>query len=85
MFSYVLVVRSPFAWVNGVIPKASKEDFNDQEFKLLIVRHPFERLVKPWDFLQFILFYLPRLVSAFRDKLERCYSVNGGMCDLEKD
>ena len=50
--------------------------------RLMVVRHPFHRspchnpLEGPPT---------PRLVSAFRDKLERCHSVRRGRCDLHKD
>ena len=51
----MFIVRSPFAWVRDVIPRASKQEFetldkNDEAFKLLVVRHPFDRLHGFCDF-----------------------------------
>ena len=87
----MFIVRSPLAWVNDVIPRANKQEFetldkNDEAFKLLVVRHPFDRLERFYVLACSFFSYL-RLVSAFRDKLERCHSVLGDTdkCDLERD
>ena len=58
----------------------------DQNYtRLLVVRHPFQRYL--WNFWCCLCMFTPhiRLVSAFRDKLERCHSFQGNVCDLTKD
>ena len=58
----MFIVRSPFAWVRDVIPRASKQEFetldkNDDAFKLLVVRHPFDRSEGFCDLSSVLIFF----------------------------
>ena len=78
----MFIVRSPLAWVNDVIPRANKQEFetldkNDEAFKLLVVRHPFDRLERFYDLSSVFFFFLPQTgVSLQRQAREM--SLSGG-------
>ena len=78
----MFIVRSPLAWVNGVIPRANKQEFetlnkNDEAFKLLVVRHPFDRLDGVCDLSFGFLIFLPQTCVSLQ-RQARDMSLCGG-------
>ena len=90
--TFPTTLRQPMSVAKKLAPNPSTVDAkrllgnSDKEVtRLIVVRHPFNRyLFYQSGGIWFPAFVL-RLVSAFRDKLERCHSVRKGRCYLKTD
>ena len=85
-------LRQPMSVAKKLAPNPSTVDAkrllgsSDKEVtRLIVVRHPFNRCHNNQSRGIWFPALVFRLVSAFRDKLERCHSVRKGQCYLKTD